>query len=753
MMHLMLISLLLFIPAARAAGVQPVFDPNGASFYDLPFPHELRRDPDGTISLASFPGQENPLVALYLEAIEETDGFGLNSGFFFKFDGAIDETSLPADPEASRETGASLFLMNIDERSRGRGERWPLWTEFRETGDAYRDALLLGGMPVPGHPLDPGTLYAVVITDSLLGEGGAAVETAPLIQRMKNETPQGAFESEALPLYRRLSIDDLVAIERLIRRKYRSPGANLSWIQSPFTDSCWLFTGDVVSPQFQTGTPPFIAPGSGRIIRDNKGVPIVQREDTLEFVLCVPKETTDGSIRMPRSGWPVVQHMHGTGGNRFSHFSYNGPADRLAMLGVASIGIDQPKHGLRPGAGSEISQYLFPFDQRNDKRQSAADSLRVHQLLKKLRVDPSLITVQPGAGFVAPIREIRFDKRRRLFMGHSQGAITGALFLGVAKRVRGGVLSGGGGHFILNALTREEDAAPGITLQTLLESVLGGPIDLFHPVLHGLQTFFEVSEELSYAPFYRTKRKGRPLSLLFTHGHLDGYLTTPMLASLVAAARYPLIGPVFPARSFPRLPGYSYQEAFDLAGLPSQGAPVSGNIVKRVGRPGTGGMVQFPDWGHFPVFFNPDAIEQWTEFMRSLAYERVPVIPQVRDVVAVFEDLSPCEPPAVDRWEFDVRAGDQLSVRATTIDSLTMADLCFSGTCAGLAFSGDDDVACPLSDQFDCPWTEFLVDADARCWIDVTVCAGGCTGVARAGYWLEVRGSSTPVLDLVMDDF
>jgi hypothetical protein len=83
--------LALALAAPRLAGaVQPVFDPAGPSFYDLPFPHELRRDADGTVSIATFPFPANPLIDQYRAAIEQTHGFGLASGVFFKLDGPID---------------------------------------------------------------------------------------------------------------------------------------------------------------------------------------------------------------------------------------------------------------------------------------------------------------------------------------------------------------------------------------------------------------------------------------------------------------------------------------------------------------------------------------------------------------------------------------------------------------------------------------------------------------------------------------
>ena len=640
------------LDAFAAGAVQPVFDPAGTSFYDMPFPHELRRDADGTVSLANFPLGTNPLVAVYIHSLEATPGFGLNSGVFVKFDGDLDTSTLPSSPDASRQPGASVFLIDIDPQSDLRGERVPLWIDFRSSSDAYRDAGLLAAMPVPGHPLEPNTLYALVITDALHGDDAASVSTAALIQHMKDETPQGAFEQAALPLYQSLwaqlegsenlprsavvtatvfrtydPVAGMVATEKLIRKQYEQAGSDIAYAGDH--PSFWLFTGNLVDPQFQTGTPPFVDTSTGAFAFDAGGTPIVQREETLQFVLAIPKETTDGTIKMPRGGWPVVAYMHGTGGNRFS-FVNEGVAGVLATVGVASISIDQPLHGLRLGAtadGQNFYNPLYPLALRDNPRQAAADSVTVHQLLRRLRVDPHLITDPPGAGFEAPARRIKFKRSRRLFMGHSQGATTGPLFLAVAKDVRGGVISAGGGHIIVNILTREAEFFAGLKLRDLVEAVLGAPIDVFHPALHLLQMGSDVSDPVAFAPYFATKRSGPALSLLFTHGMLDPQVTTPMTAAMVAAARYPLVAPTFPPIVFPKLPGYSYQETFDLAGLPTLTPPVSGNLDSRKRSRGTGGIIFFEHDGHFPVFQNPTAMAQYQEFVRSLAYDPPPTIP------------------------------------------------------------------------------------------------------------------------------
>ena len=650
-----LLALLLLLAATPASAVQQVFDPEGASFYDVPFPMELRRDGDGTVSLAGFPFPPgNALVQSYRVALERTRGFGLASGVFLKFDGAIDPATLPADPAASAAPGASVFLIDVDPRSKARGTRTPLWIEFRDAGDAWRDDHLLAVVPVPGLPLEPDTLYALVVTDDLHGADAAPVTASPFLEQMRAGAATTAFEAAALPLFAKLwkqlereeglSREHVVgatvfrtgeptaamqSVERFVRAKARPEPTNLALDAARSTGAHWTFTGTFLAPQFQSGTPPFSAAGSGIYQFDGKGRPLVQRHDVLSFVLTVPKERDNGTLPMPKKGWPIAPYMHGTGGSRNS-FVNDGTAGRLAAQGIACLGIDQPLHGLRPGATADGTNFYNPLNPdalRDNPLQAATDSLVVHELVRRLTLDPDLLaSAVAGAGFTTTSKTIRFDKKRVMYIGHSQGATTGPLFLGVAHGVLGGVISAGGGHLLVNILSREQEFYAGLKLRDLVEILLGGPVDLFHPALHLLQMGSEVSDPAVFSPLFAKRRKGAPLSVLFTHGTADGYVPTPMVTAMVVGAGYPLLAPTFPPISFPELPGYQYQEAFDLAGLPTLSPPVSGNLVKGK-KTATGGLALYDAQGHFPFFNFEPARAQWTAFMHSLAYEDVATIP------------------------------------------------------------------------------------------------------------------------------
>ena len=637
-------AMLIATAASPARAVAPVFDPDGGGFYDLPFPHELRRDADGTVSIAGFPFPASPLVDQYRDAIETTAGFGIASGVFFHFDGAIDPASLPGDPEASRQPGASVFLLDVDPHSRARGTRIPLWIDFREPADAYRPGNLLTLMPVPGHVLEHGTLYAAVVTDAVLDTTAAPVAVAAAIARIAAGTPAGPFETAALPLYDTLwkQLEEreglarahvvtatvfrtqspaavLDAAARSLRRRAAPSTSGL--VELSTTPRCRLLGGDLMLPQFQDGTPPFTTAGTGKFVVDDRGVPVVQREEPVGVRLCVPQEPADGSLPMPRRGWPIALYMHGTGGSKTS-FVNEGIADDLAALGIASMSFDQPMHGPRPGTADDFYNVLNPLAFRDNSRQSAAEGLVLDELMGRLRFEPSAFTLAPSPGFVAPAVRVRFDRRRRSFFGHSQGSTVGPLVLALAKSHRGGVLSAGGGHLLLNVLTRDSALIGGLTAKQLVELLLGAPVDAFHPALHLIQMGGEVSDPLGYVDRFARHRRGRPLNVLFTHGMLDPDVPTTLTASMVVAARYPLVSPIYPNRVFPALPGYDFQEAFALAGLPVLTPPVTANLGRA-----TGGLVLFELDGHFAVFDNPDAIAQWTGFMDSLAHERVATIP------------------------------------------------------------------------------------------------------------------------------
>ena len=98
----------------------------------------------------------------------------------------------------------------------------------------------------------------------------------------------------------------------------------------------------------------------------------------------------------------------------------------------------------------------------------------MHELVPHLTVDAALFTGPPGAGFRAPGGQIVFDPARRMFMGHSQGAANGPLFMAGAQNIRGGgALGGEQPPDSQYPDPRREELLPGVKLRGLVELLLG----------------------------------------------------------------------------------------------------------------------------------------------------------------------------------------------------------------------------------------------------------------------------------------
>jgi len=344
-----------------------------------------------------------------------------------------------------------------------------------------------------------------------------------------------------------------------------------------------LFEGEYLAPNFQTGQPPYDS--GGEILFDEAGDPKTQWMEKITFALTVPEGQT-----MPGAGWPVVMYSHGTGG------SYKGFVKSIASWftdqGIAVIGIDQPLHGKRyEGPPIDVEFYSFnftnPYGARSLFRQAGLDFVTLTRLLQKMT-------------FSVAGQEIRFDSTRVGYFGHSQGGLTGALFLAVARDLRAAVLSGAGGGLSDTILLRKQlDSGTNFdikaTLEGLLELEYEDELDLFHPVLTLVQTLVETTDPINYSPYYLDNRfVDDPVNLLITEGVDDPYTPAVTTDALAIAGRIPPIAPK--AHEHP---------GFDLLELAPLTLPVQGNQQSADGRVATAALAQFAGHGHFVVFENP----------------------------------------------------------------------------------------------------------------------------------------------------
>ena len=177
----------------RPAGPTALFDlasgGEAQRYEDLPFPNDLffARDVGGVerIRIGGLDSLMSRYSGVISQAFLQMDGFGTSTTVTFRFDGPLDEASLPAGPADSARAGASVFLLNLEA-----GERVPVDLRYDET----RRALHL--IPPMGEPLRPKTRYAAVVTRRVRGVHPVTDDEGPVTP---SETIEAILDPESGP--------------------------------------------------------------------------------------------------------------------------------------------------------------------------------------------------------------------------------------------------------------------------------------------------------------------------------------------------------------------------------------------------------------------------------------------------------------------------------------------------------------------------------------------------------------------------
>jgi hypothetical protein len=257
------------------------------------------------------------------------------------------------------------------------------------------------------------------------------------------------------------------------------------------------------APNYQQGTPPYQNSG-GNFVFDG-GHAVLQNTFPMRFTLVVPNATT---CPMPASGYPILMYAHGTGGDWRSVIEEeNGVGDAMARQCIASIGVDEIFHGARPGApalgdpNSEMEEevaffnFQVPTAMRTNTQQSAIDIVQEARLFTETK-----ITVPAGISNTGTA--IAFDPNDLLFMGHSQGGLSGPLYFAADPSVRGGVLSGSSSSVPITLLDKTLPA-PSISALWLVALGLStgndpAELNIFHPMMSFAQTVVDPIDPLVY---------------------------------------------------------------------------------------------------------------------------------------------------------------------------------------------------------------------------------------------------------------
>ncbi|MEO7329607.1 MAG: hypothetical protein ABI193_13590 [Minicystis sp.] len=393
--------------------------------------------------------------------------------------------------------------------------------------------------------------------------------------------------------------------------------------------------GVYCTPNFQSDIDlaPFLEDGGGTVRLDEQGRPLIadippgSRYRTTEcgsllrarFVLTLP------TGEMPPGGFPLLLSAHGTTGDAYSFLGRDDFAGWAASEGIAVVSTDQPLHGgkdplggrpgsrepisisiagfpLRVGSGTalaELSFYnpLYPARARDNLRQASVDGMVLARLIAS--TDFSKGDLLPPRG---DRKRPRFDPRRVMAAGHSQGSQSAAVLGAIDEGMRGALLSGCGGDARLGVLGRKD-----IGVAALATAILGlspGELDEYHPFLSLLQMLADPIDPQSYARFYWDPPAGRaPRPVLHYEGMTDTY-TPPVTAEALAVAlrATPLARPFQP-----------------ISGLGGPEGPLSALLARPVP---TRAFMQYRSTrnenGHFVLYYEPGAPELARAFMKKV---------------------------------------------------------------------------------------------------------------------------------------
>jgi pimeloyl-ACP methyl ester carboxylesterase len=270
------------------------------------------------------------------------------------------------------------------------------------------------------------------------------------------------------------------------------------------------------------------------------------------------------------------------------------------------LSVSQPLHGDRktPLTNEDLHtfNYFNPDSARANFRQGALDIVYLSHVLSARSHTFGLEGVEHST-----------DPDRVLFMGHSQGGITGAIALPfIGDRIRGAVLSGAGGGLSLSMVYREQG---GLDIEGLIRDVLGfasdEELDELHPVAGLVQALSEVTDSANYAPYWFDRRAWyteAPVPVLMFEGMHDKHTPPITTEALAAAAGVPVV-----------LPEASLSEANQVLKIGTVQAPVVDNVEARGDLPVTAGLAQYPDQDHFAIHHDRAAQRLYRDFLKSLA--------------------------------------------------------------------------------------------------------------------------------------
>lgn len=644
-----------------AAPPEPVarFDLSGeprsqATFFDLPFPSDLRLTERGTPDLTGYPNPRVAAIDSLLPVAEDRPGWPVVPVGYFRFEAPVRALSaadlVPAAPTSP------ILLVDVDPSSPDRGRLVPtVATTFPP--DRYTGENLVGVAAYPGVVLHPERTYAFVILRALGDAGGEPLRVPAALARLaRGEAPNAALGARALALYAPMfetldaigvareevaaatvftTGDVVAALEQLSTRVVAAHDVTIDDLRVDPRDGatnprlCELI-GTVTLPQFQRGTPPFDT--EGRLEIGAGGLPVVQREETVPITLTIP------NVEMPEAGYPLMVYFHGSGGVAAQVIDRGprppggaeavgrGPAYMIAEHGFAAVGAALPLSPDRLPGASAI-EYIN-FDNLGafpgTFTQGVLEQRLLIEALRELAIDPSALAGCAGPSLPDGASAYRFDASAFVGLGQSMGGMYTNMVGAVEPALSALVPTGAGGfwsYFIL-----ETQLIPDVRM--LLGTYLradGATLTHLHPSLHLLELAWEPAEPLVFVPrIARRPLPGfTPRPIYEPAGEGDSYFPPVVYDAMALAYGHPQAGEVVWS---------SMQASLALAGLDGViDYPVAQNLASEAGEPYTGVVVQYAGDGFSDphnIFTQLEAVRyQWGCFLATQVATGTAVVP------------------------------------------------------------------------------------------------------------------------------
>lgn len=496
-----------------------------ATFFDHPFPSDLRLTSDGRPDLAGFPNPKgSPVVDNLIAGAGDRLGFSAMTVAHFRFDGPLWPRD-GAEPIAA-DPSAPLLLIDIDAGSPERGRLYPTLA-ITSAGDDYLPGPNLALAPWPGTVLPGGRTFAAVVMRSAGDHRAAPLGVPPAIEALAaGRAPEAPLGEAALerfgPLFETLDaigvdrfevaaatvfttadvVAELAAASDRVLERHRVTIDNLRLdADGDHPELCEL-VGEVSYPQFQSGAPPFNS--GGRIEVDDSGAPIARGELVAPVRIAVPKRP------MPAAGFPLMIYFHGSGGDSSELIDLGpivepggeplaglGPASVVAPAGIASASSALPVNPERlPGATA--FEYLNVSNlaaMRDTFRQGVFEQRLYLAALRDIAIDPAVLGGCAGVELDGAAR-IRFDAETVVALGLSMGGMYTNIVSAVEPGIGAAVPAGAGGfwnRFIFETRVVEGAGA-------LLAVLLGADSDIgfTHPALQLAALAWEATEPMVY---------------------------------------------------------------------------------------------------------------------------------------------------------------------------------------------------------------------------------------------------------------